>query len=209
MVLLQLNFKIQFNNPTLTSERIQKQPHETSLICSIRSAKQDPALAETSPLLKCRNPVLLNTHTVLGVTWPRNKYHSLHQEQSAHRSPSFLALQRRSRGELSSERAPQTSNKPSTEESTQGKRSAFLTSSSALFFGLRREQHFMALTYGAEFQGKYPVFEEVQRLPSSQACRFLLMYLLSPITNAPTILKEIAKLLTLSEAPINFSWRPR
>lgn len=23
----------------------------------------------------------------------------------------------------------------------------------------------MALTYGAEFQGKYPIFEEVQRLP--------------------------------------------
>ena len=153
--------------------------------------------------------MLLNTHTVLGVTWPRNKYHSLHQEQSAHSSPSFLALQRRSRGELRSVRAPQTSNKPSTEESTQGKRSAFLTSSSALFFGLRREQHFMALTHGAEFQGKCPVFEEVQRLPSSQACRFLLMYLLSPITNAPTILKEIAKLLTISEAPINFLWRPR
>lgn len=67
----------------------------------------------------------------------------------------------------------------------------------------------MALTYGAEFQGKYPVFEEVQRLPSSQACRFLLMYPLGPITNAPKILKEIAKLLTLSEAPTSFPWRPR
>lgn len=152
---------------------------------------------------------VLPTHTALGVTRPRNKCHSRQQEQPAHRSPSCLALQRRSRGELRSERAPQTSDKPSTEESTQGRRSAFLTSSRVIFFGLRREWHFMALTYGAEFQGKCPVFEEVQRLPSSQACRFLLMSLLSPITNAPTILKETAKLLTLSEAPTSFPWRPR
>lgn len=67
----------------------------------------------------------------------------------------------------------------------------------------------MALTYGAEFQGKYPIFEEVQRLTSSEACRFLLMYLLGPITNGPKILKEIAKLLTLPEAPTSFPWRPR
>ena len=67
----------------------------------------------------------------------------------------------------------------------------------------------MALIYGAEFQGKYPVFEEVQRLPSSQACGYLLMYPLGPIINARKIVKEIAKFLTLSEAPTSFPWRPR
>lgn len=187
-----------------------------TLICITWLARWDPVLTKTSPLLKCRTPVLRKfqkTRPTWKVTWPaeqvskpRIKSSSITEAQASQYERGLVMTSLHQK-----ELKPQI-NQP--RRSHPEKNICFPKFPQRRLFQLKEvclvlggEWCFTALQMVPNSRANVLFSLRFRGLHSSGACGFLPTYPPHPITNSLTILKEVALSLALSPDTHKVLWR--